>query len=207
MSLLYKFQTKLQSLLFPLRRDLYDCNISPKAKLYVPYSFAEVSVGDGTYISANGRISKTTIGKFCSIGPDLCCGWGIHPINGVSTCPMFYSTGKQNGRTLVTANKYEERKPILIGNDVFIGRNAIILDGVTISDGAVIGAGAVVSKDIPPYAVAVGSPIKIIKYRFPPEVIDQLLELQWWNRDESVLQKVADHCFDIELFLKEMRKA
>lgn len=207
MSLIYKFQTKLQSVLFPLRRDLTDCNISSKAKLYVPYSMAEVSVGDGTYISANSRISKTTIKKFCSIGPDLCCGWGIHPINGVSTCPMFYSTGKQNGRTLVTANKYEERKPILIGNDVFIGRNAIILDGVTIGDGAVIGAGAVVSKDIPPYAVAVGNSIKIIKYRFSPEIIDQLLEVQWWNKDESVLQKVADHCFDIESFLREIRKS
>lgn len=207
MSLIYKFQTKLQSFLFPLRRDLYDCNISSKAKLYVPYSLAEVSVGDCTYISANSRISKTTIEKFCSIGPDLCCGWGIHPINGVSTSPMFYSTGKQNGRTMVTTNRYEERKPILIGNDVFIGRNAIILDGVTIGDGAVIGAGAVVSKDIPPYAVAVGSPIKIVKYRFTPEVIDQLLELKWWNKDESILQKVADHCFDIESFLREIGKS
>lgn len=207
MSLIYKFQIKLQSFLSPLRRDLYDCNISSKAKLYMPYSLAEVSVGDGTYISANSRISKTTIEKFCSIGPDLCCGWGIHPINGVSTSPMFYSTGKQNGRTLVIANKYEERKPVLIGNDVFIGRNAIILDGVTIGDGAVIGAGAVVSKNIPPYAVAVGSPIQVIKYRFSPEVIDQLLELRWWNMDESVLQKVADHCFDIESFLREIKKS
>jgi len=207
MDIIYKIQTKIQSILFPLKRDLYNCDISPTAKLYVPYSIAETSVGDGTYISANSRISGTVIKKYCSIGPDLCCGWGIHPINGVSTSPMFYSTGKQNGRTFVTENKTEERKPIIIGNDVFIGRNAIILDGVTIGDGAVIGAGSVVSKNIPPYAVAVGSPIKVIKYRFSPEVIEQLLDIQWWNKDEEVLKKVAEHCFDIETFLKEMKSA
>ena len=80
------------------------------------------------------------------------------------------------------------------------------MDGVTIGDGAVIGAGAVVSKDIPPYAVAVGIPIKVVKYRFTPDIIEQLLAMQWWNQDETVLQKVAEHFFDINSFLKEMKK-
>ena len=48
---------------------------------------------------------------------------------------MFYSTQKQNGMTLASANKIEERKPIVIGNDVFIGANVTILDGVKIGDG------------------------------------------------------------------------
>lgn len=206
MSIKTKLFNKFHALLNANRKELFDCKISSKAKLYPPYSLADVSVGDCTYISSNSRISLTIIQKFCSIGPDLCCGWGIHPIDGISTSPMFYSTGKQNGRTLVTANKSEERKSILIGNDVFIGRNVIILDGITIGDGAVIGAGAVVSKDIPPYAIAVGSPIKIIKYRFTQDVIDQLLKIQWWNKEERVLQKVAEHCFDVDSFLREMNK-
>jgi virginiamycin A acetyltransferase len=119
---------------------------------------------------------------------------------------MGYSTVKQNGRSLVNENKFDERKRVLIGNDVFIGRNVIILDGVTIGDGAVIGAGALVSKNIPPYAVAVGNPIKIIKYRFSEEIIEKLLALQWWNKEEAVLQKLAEHCFDMEGFLEEMKK-
>ena len=206
MSLLSKISSKFYDLILPSKNILINCTISPKAKLYEPYGLADSTVGDGTYISANCMISMTTIEKYCSIGPALHCGWGVHPLDGVSTSPMFYSTQKQNGRTLVSVNRFEERKRILIGNDVFIGRNVIILDGVTIGDGAVIGAGAIVSKNIPPYAIAVGNPIKVVKYRFSQEIIDQLLELQWWNKDDSVLQKVANHCFDMPSFLEEMKK-
>ncbi|WP_435801063.1 DapH/DapD/GlmU-related protein [Polaribacter sp.] len=107
------------------------------------------SIDDYTYVDINSYISETKIGKFCSIGPNLTCGWGIHPTNGISTSPMFYSTKKQNGITLSKENKIKERKPIKIGNDVLIGINVTILDGINIGDAAVIGAGSVVSKDIP----------------------------------------------------------
>ena len=55
--------------------------------------------------------------------------------------------------------------PVKIGSDVWIGAGCKILGGVTIGDGCVIGAGSVVAKDIPPYAIAVGVPAKLIKYR------------------------------------------
>ncbi|MEL6939483.1 MAG: acyltransferase [Cyanobacteria bacterium J06598_1] len=55
--------------------------------------------------------------------------------------------------------------PITIGEDVWIGRGVFIGKGVTIAKGAVVGANSVVTKDIPAYAVAVGSPAKVIKYR------------------------------------------
>lgn len=158
-------------------------------------------IGDYTYISRNAWISHTTIGKFCSIGPNLFCGWGIHPINGISTSPMFYSPNKQNGITLSTTSKVEEQKPIIIGNDVFIGANVTILDGVTIGDGAVIGAGAVVSKDIPPYAVAIGCPIKIAKYRFSDEQIQDLLHIKWWDMPINKLPLVEQHFWQIDEFI------
>ena len=59
----------------------------------------------------------------------------------------------------------ETRKGIKIEDDVWIGAGAKILDGVTIGKGSVIGAGAVVTRDIPPYSVAVGVPAKVIKKR------------------------------------------
>ena len=158
-------------------------------------------LGDYTYVSYNGQISFTTIGKFCSIGPNVWCGWGIHPVNGLSTASMFYSQNKLNGVTLSKDTKITERKRITIGNDVFIGANVTILDGVTIGDGAVIGAGAVVSKDIPPYAVAVGVPIRIIRYRFSEKQIAALLRIRWWDRDEECLQDVSDSFFDIDAFI------
>jgi acetyltransferase-like isoleucine patch superfamily enzyme len=147
-------------------------------KLNPIYKISDSEIGDYTYIAQNSIISNTIIGKFCSIGPNLVCGWGIHPTNRLSTSPMFYSTLKQNGITLSLANKIDEREPIKIGNDVFIGMNVSILDGVTIGDGAVIGAGAVVSKNIPPYAIAVGCPIKIVKYRFDSSTIESLLKIE-----------------------------
>ncbi|MFA6005281.1 MAG: acyltransferase [Patescibacteria group bacterium] len=58
-----------------------------------------------------------------------------------------------------------KREKVTIGTDVWIGTHAIILPGVTIGNGAVIGAGAVVTKDVPKYAVVVGNPGKIVKYR------------------------------------------
>ena len=161
-----------------------------------------VRIGNYTYISYNGIISNTSIGNCCSIGPNILCGWGIHPTNGISTAPMFYSTNHINGVSLAQATKIDERKCIKIGNDVFIGANVTILDGVTIGDGAIIGAGAVVSKDIPPYAIAVGSPIRIIRYRMTDEQIAAMLRIQWWNWDEDKLQEVERMFFDIDKFIE-----
>ena len=172
-------------------------------KLYKPYHIGQTTIGDYTYIAQNSYISYAIIGKFCSIGPNLVCGWGIHPTTGISTSPMFYSTMKQNGISLSNTSKVEERKLIVIGNDVFIGANVTILDGVTIGDGAVIGAGAVVSKDIPPYAVAVGCPIQIKNYRFTEEQRNQLLKIKWWNFSLDKLKDVEKFFFDIDTFIEK----
>lgn len=169
--------------------------------LYSPSHISDTIIGDYTYIAMNPYISMTNIGKFCSIGPNLVCGWGIHPINGISTAPMFYSTRKQNGVSFSSVDKIEERKSIIIGNDVFIGANVTILDGVSIGNGAVIGAGAVVSKDIPPYAVAVGCPIRIVKYRFGHDQIEELQRIKWWEFDEVKLKEVERMFFDVEGFI------
>lgn len=164
-------------------------------------------LGDYTYVSRNAWISHTKIGKFCSIGPNFFCGWGVHPIDGISTSPMFYSPNKQNGVSLSPKAKIEEQKPITIGNDVFIGANVVVLDGITIGDGAVIGAGAVVSKDIPPYAVAIGCPIQITKYRFTQQQIQELLSLQWWNLPNDALVQVEHHFWDVDEFISQIKKA
>jgi len=185
--------------------NIKNCKIDVQANVLNNHFLNNVTVGKGTYIAFSAFISNTTIGKFCSIGPNLACGWGFHPVNGISTSPAFYSTKKQAGFTFSTSDKCEERKPITIGNDVFIGWNVTILDGVNIGDGAVIGAGAVVSKDIPPYAIAVGCPIQIIKYRFSKEVIDSLIAFKWWDQNDEVLQEVEKNFFDVEKFLAFMK--
>ncbi|HTN20027.1 MAG TPA: CatB-related O-acetyltransferase [Pelobium sp.] len=196
-----------QPLIETNKNDIHDSYISKKAKIYGNHRFVASYLDDYSYVAHNANVSETKIGKFCSIGPNLMSGRGIHPTDMLSTSPMFYSVRKQNGISLSYINKIRETKPIRIGNDVFIGMNVVILDGIIIGDGAVIGASTVVSKDIPPYAIAVGNPIKIIKYRFDQTTIDELLSIAWWDFDEDELKEVERHFDDVEGFIKKYKKA
>jgi Acetyltransferase (isoleucine patch superfamily) len=181
---------------------LLDCRVSEKVRVVPPYDLRQVSINDYSYISKNSYINNTVIGKFTSIGPNFCCGLGIHPTNGISTSPMFYSTAKQNGFSLTSVDKMIESKRITIGNDVFIGANVTVLDGVMIGDGAVVGAGAVVTKDIPAYAIAVGVPARIVKYRFEDDQIEQLQKIEWWNFENDKLVEVEANWLDVSNFIK-----
>lgn len=185
-----------------VKSERANTSVSVKARLYAPFFLHGVELGDYSYVAKNSNITNCTIGKFCSIGPNFCCGLGIHPTNGISTSPMFYSTSHVNGASLVKENTAVETKHTTIGNDVFIGANVTVLDGVTIGDGAVIGAGAVVSKDIPPYAIAVGCPIRIIKYRMTEEQIAAMQRIRWWNWEDDRLQEVEKMFEDIDGFIQ-----
>ena len=78
------------------------------------------------------------------------------------------------------------KRSTTIGNDVWIGAGCILLNNITIGDGAVIGAGSIITKDVPPYAVVVGAN-RLVKYRFPDEIIQKLLQMKWWEwEDEKI---------------------
>lgn len=177
------------------------CALSHKARVVAPFYLHHVELRSYSYIARNSNITNCIIGKFCSIGPNFCCGLGIHPLDGISTSPMFYSANRQNGFSFCKENKVVESCQTRIGNDVFIGANVTVLDGVYIGDGAVIGAGAVVTKDVPPYAVVAGVPATVIKYRFDEKTIRDLLAKKWWDGDEECLKKVEEFFFSPREFL------
>ena len=142
------------------------------------------TIGAYTYISYNSMIQNTTIGSYCSIANDVTIGLGSHPTNLFSTSPLFYKAENPFGiRLLDKDSGYQEYKSIEIGSDVWIGAKATVMDGVMVGHGAIVAAGALVTKDVPPYAVVGGVPAKIIKFRFPAEVRDKLLETGWWEKN------------------------
>lgn len=187
-----------------VRSERSQCRLGRCTRVGIPYFLNNMTLGDYSYISKNASVNHAAIGKFCSIGPNFCCGMGLHPTDGVSTAPMFYSVAMQNGTTLCSQNQYEESKFTHIGNDVYIGANVFVLDGVTIGDGAIVGAGAVVTRDIPPYAVAVGVPAKVVKFRFDEATVEALLAKKWWDAPASELYKVRDKFWDVKGFIEEL---
>jgi acetyltransferase-like isoleucine patch superfamily enzyme len=167
-----------------------------------------VSIGDYTFINEFTQIDTNckSIGKYCSISHGVKIGMGPHPIDFISTNPIFYEAYR-GYITKSLYNEYEDKGYTVVGNDVLIGANAIILAGVNVGDGAVIGAGAVVIKDVPPYAVVAGNPAKIIKYRFDKETIEELLKIKWWDRDFDSLIKLAEVMTKPKEFIRVINEA
>jgi acetyltransferase-like isoleucine patch superfamily enzyme len=123
---------------------------------------------------------------------------GEHPYNWVTTYPLnnqVFGVDFNSLPRVAKEEEYIEKTPttkrimrenkycpdVVIGNDVWIGHGATILCGVHIGDGAVIGAYSLVAKDVPPYAVVAGCPIRLIRYRFTEKQIEALLRIKWWN--------------------------
>jgi acetyltransferase-like isoleucine patch superfamily enzyme len=175
----------------------------------------------GAYSYAvTGYYFAVRMGRYCSIGEQVQMGRGDHPTNWLSTSPFQYLREPlfNVGSGFAHAADFKgftppqrppktpppsQVKPIQIGNDVWIGHGAMVLPGVTIGDGAIIGANAMVTKDVPPYAVLVGNPGRVVKQRFPDEVIADLLELKWWRFAPWQMNGVAFH--DIRSAIARMK--
>ena len=147
-------------------------------------------LGAYSYISQNSLVNKTQVGKFCSIGHGTYIGLWEHNM-AVSTHSFYLYESSGN---LVKGYKDYDKCALstYLGNDVWVGANSVILKGRSIGDGAIVGAGSVVTRDVPPYAIAVGNPAKIVKYRFPPDDIAFLLRLQWWDAPREILQEMVE---------------
>jgi virginiamycin A acetyltransferase len=149
---------------------------------------AKVSVGAYSILSGPIRIvadlESVSIGKFCSLAPDVAIWESMHNMRRASTFFMLREVfGEHCSSDIISHGA------IRIGNDVWIGTKAVVLSGVEIGDGAVIGAGAVVTKDVPPYCIAVGLPATVVGQRFPEALSRRLLEISWWDWDEDTIKR------------------
>jgi len=160
-----------------------------KVKIYENVQLNNTTIGEYSYVAENTILSNCKIGKFCSIGPNSIMGYGDHPVNFISTSPVFFLSEKIAHDSFTSKDYFESRNKITIGNDVWVGAQVYIKNGVNIGNGAIIAAGAVVTSDVPDYAIVGGVPAKVIKYRFDEDTIKQLSKLKWWDWTEEKLRK------------------
>lgn len=146
--------------------------------LVLGYEIGEYTYGVPKIVFPQGKLK---IGRFCSIAWDVTIFLGgNHRTDWIASYPFPTSADRfPNARGI--EDFLETRGDVTIGNDVWIGINVIVLSGVTIGDGAVIGAGTVVTSDVEPYTIVSGNPTRVIRKRFPDDVIEKLLEIKWWD--------------------------
>lgn len=143
---------------------------------------AESSLGDYAYVGNDCDIIYTSIGAFCSIAAQVRINPGNHPLQRVALNHFTYRSSAYGlGPDEADFFQWRRGKPVTLGPDVWIGHGAIILPGVTIGIGAAIGAGAVVTKDVPDFAIVVGNPGRVLRYRFTPEEQAALKRIAWWD--------------------------
>ena len=182
---------------------LTNCKIDKTSAVCSGSQINGTLMGRYSYIGHDCFFINVEVGAFCSIADGCRVGGAMHPIQRVSSSPVFHE-GKNVMKKNFCQLKSIETPKTVIGNDVWIGANACIRSGVTIGDGAVIGMGAVVTEDVPPYEIWAGVPARFIKKRFDDDTVKKMLESQWWNWDDEKIVQLADRFENVDDFLKHI---
>lgn len=131
-------------------------------------SLRHCEIGSNCYVGKNSILNSVVLGNYSCIAPNVMIGGMEHSYWMPSISPKL-------------SKEYVFGQKTTIGHDVWVAAGAIIKQGVKIGDGAIVGANSFVNKDVPPYAIVVGSPAKIIKYRFDDEFIKSIDESKFWQ--------------------------
>lgn len=152
------------------------CEVGPRSKV------AETIFGDYSYVGNDSDIIYSTLGRFCSIAAQVRINPGNHPLERVALNHFTYRASAYGlGEDDAAFFQWRRDHHVTLGHDVWIGHGAVVLPGLRIGNGAAIGAGAVVTRDVPPFAIVVGVPGRVLRYRFTPEIIAALERIAWWD--------------------------
>jgi phosphonate metabolism protein (transferase hexapeptide repeat family) len=168
-------------------------------------SISESTVGAYSYCAGDVAIIYSEVGKFCSIASHVRLNPGNHPMQRVTQHHMTYRRVQYGFGDTDDEAFFDWRRAdkVTVGHDVWLGHGVLVMPGVSIGTGAVVGAGAVVTKDIPPYTVAVGVPAKPLRLRFSEDAIEKLLQIAWWNWNRELLEERFEELNDLETFLEK----
>lgn len=149
--------SRIKKFYFAILMKLSKFCIFPQTRLSI-YRLMGIKIGRDVCITPSIEIIDYSLGKFLTIG-DRCA---------ISDVTFLISSGPNNSKLIkIYPRTYG---PISVEEDVWIGTRSVIFPGVTIGKCSVIGSGSVVTKDIPPYSIAVGYPAKVVKKIDPHEL-------------------------------------
>lgn len=177
-------------------------SVPRSSKVEAGSTLVDTTFGRHTFCGYDCTFIRCEVGSFCSIASNVVVGGARHPMEYVSTSPVFLAH-KESISHKYYRHEYTFEPQTIIGNDVWIGEGVYIKGGVSIGHGAVIGMGSVVTKDIPPYGVYAGNPARLIRFRFDESTIDALLSIQWWNFPDDELRKYAQYFNSPDEFIRQ----
>jgi len=186
--------------------DIEDVTFGQYVEIGEHNDITESFLDDYSYTSQNCQIIYSQIGKFVNIASFVRLNPGQHPKEWACQHHMLYRK-EMYGFGTDDEEFFERRrqKQVIVGHDVWIGHGVTVMGGVSIANGAVIGSGAIVTKDIPAYAIAVGNPARIIKYRFAPDIIEEIEKIKWWNWSHEKIAQSLEDFNDVDAFIKKHR--
>lgn len=166
--------------------------IHKTSKIESGSTIVDSTFGRHSFCGYDCSIIHCDVGAFCSIASKVSIGGVAHPVEYVSTSPVFLSH-RDSVAAKFARHDYLPVVRTTIGNDVWIGEGAYIKAGVNIGHGVVIGMGSVVTKDVEPYSIVAGNPAKTLRMRFEVIVIDALLEMAWWDLPDDELIRLGPY--------------
>jgi virginiamycin A acetyltransferase len=135
---------------------------------------------------------RLVIGRFCAVASHVrfLMPGANHADRGPSTYP-FGIFGAGWASTMDVVMSAPSRGDTIVGHDVWLGYSALVLPGVRIGHGAVVAAASVVPRDVPPYAIVVGNPARVVRSRFSEEDVERLLRAAWWDWPIALVTEYA----------------
>lgn len=170
-------------------------------------NISDSSMDDYSYVSEYTQIANTQIGKFANIASNVRINPGFHPYEMPCQHHLLYRREMYGfGENDEAFFNYRKTQKVIIGHDVWIGHGAVIMPGIKVGNGAIIGSNAVVTKDVPSFAIVAGVSAKILKYRFPNEIIKEIEKIAWWDWSHEEIKDRLGDLKDIREFIYKYSK-
>lgn len=175
------------------------------------YSYLESStLGDYSYCGQFCFFQNAEVGAFANIAAAVRLGPTMHPMDRPTQHHFTYRRRLYgfDERDDEAFFAWRAAQRLVVGHDTWLGHGAIVMPNVEVGTGAVVGAGAVVTRDVPPYTVAVGVPARVVKRRFSESIAERLIALAWWEWPHEVIrERLADFSAPVEAFLERYEGA